>query len=178
MHRFLFNIFRICIESYFPPIEKVEMQNFSRQKFHSPHGVVAMRWWKSWNKMAWLWILEFVSFEARVSRMLSMLFPRLCSCCCTLSQHCVVLCCLCSRCRTLSLIEMNLLGGGQQSGLMALAFILLTHFGDTIPKDINQTIFFTLQIVFTSSERRNRQEKRWPQMSNRKFRRNTFLKMF
>ena len=36
---------------------------------------------------------------------------------------------------------MNLLGGGQQSGLMALAFILLTHFGDTIPKDINQTVF-------------------------------------
>ena len=71
--------------------------------------------------------------------MLSMLFPRLCS-------------------RTLSLIEMNLLGGGQQSGLMALAFILLTHFGDTIPKDINQTVF-TLQIVFTS-EWRNRQEKR------------------
>ena len=71
--------------------------------------------------------------------MLSMLFPRLCS-------------------RTLSLIEMNLLGGGQQSGLMALAFILLTHFGDTIPKDINQAVF-TLQIVFTS-EWRNRQEKR------------------
>ena len=71
--------------------------------------------------------------------MLSMLFPRLCS-------------------RTLSLIEMNLLGGGQQSGLMALAFILLTHFGDTIPKDINQTVF-TLQIVLTS-EWRNRQEKR------------------
>ena len=56
--------------------------------------------------------------------MLSMLFPRLCS-------------------RTLSLIEMNLLGGGQQSGLMALAFILLTHFGDTIPKDINQTLFYS-----------------------------------
>ena len=51
--------------------------------------------------------------------MLSMLFPRLCS-------------------RTLSLIEMNLLGGGQQSGLMALAFILLTHFVDTILKRINQ----------------------------------------
>ena len=56
--------------------------------------------------------------------MLSMLFPRLCS-------------------RTLSLIEMNLLGGGQQSGLMALAFILLTHFGVTIPKDINQTVFYS-----------------------------------
>ena len=54
--------------------------------------------------------------------MLSMLFRSLCS-------------------HTLSLIEMNLLGGGQQSGLMALAFILLTHFGDTIPKDINQTVF-------------------------------------
>ena len=63
-----------------------------------------------------------------LSRMLSMLFPRLCS-------------------RTLSLIEMNLLGGGQQSGLMARAFILLTHFVDTILKHINHDSFWCFLIL-------------------------------